>query len=366
MKVVAIILSFFFVTISELSAREFLSIQKSPRGILMGDAYMTLADDSYALFYNPALMGRHSGFSMYPFNPTISLINPLEYADQLEGMDEIGDEPSEIVSQFSGIPLHLGASMAPGFKLGRFGFSLVANSHTNLQVLNDTHPMLDIQHKYDRGFTMGYAAKLSNQLSLGIATKYIRRQGIDTITPVFSREVIDAIGQNPESFNDLMRGLGMDEGRAWGFDLGLDYHAKGGAGEFSMGFVVQDIVDTKFQKGNGVDADVPIQKMNMSWGASLKQDFKLIDFTLSGEISHINQRVDLKRRLHLGFEIGLPLIRVIAGYNGGYLSYGGEVDLGLIDVYVGLYEVEIGESYKQHSSKRAIIYFSLFDFHFDV
>jgi hypothetical protein len=360
------LISISFLLLNLAQAREFLAIQKSPRGILMGDAYLTLADDSYALFYNPALMGRHSGFSMYPFNPTVSLINPIEYSDQIDGMETIGDQPSEIVAQFSGVPLHFGASMAPGFKLGRFGFSLVANSHTNLQVLNDTHPMLDIQHKYDRGFTMGYASKLSNHLSLGVAAKYIRRQGLDTITPVFSREVIDAIGQNPEGFNDLLRSLGMDEGRAWGFDMGLDYHAKRGAGDFSMGFVVQDIVDTKFQKGNGVDAEVPVQKMNMAFGASLKQDFKLIDFTLSGEISHLNQRVDFKRRLHLGFEVGLPLLRVIAGYNGGYLSYGGEFDLGLIDVYLGLYEVEIGESYKQHSSKRAIIYFSLFDFHFDV
>jgi hypothetical protein len=311
-------------TLSELQAREILSIQKSPRGILLGDAYTALADDSYSLFYNPALLGRHSGFSMYPFNASLSFINPIEYADRLDGIDNIGNDPSDLVAQFSNIPLHVGANIAPGFKLGRFGFSLVANYHTNIQIINNTHPMLDIQHKYDRGFTMGYAAKLSSELSLGIATKYIRRQGIDTITPVFSREVIDAIEANPGSLSKFLNGLGQDVGKAWGVDLGLDYHKKGGAGDFSMAFVVQDVADTKFEKGDGIDADVPIQKMNMTVAAALRQDFKLIDFTLSGEISHLNQRLELKRKLHLGFEIGLPMLRLIAGYNAGYLSYGGD------------------------------------------
>ena len=47
-------------------------IMRSPKGLLMGDAYTSYATDEYTLFYNPALMARHSGFSFNPINLSFS------------------------------------------------------------------------------------------------------------------------------------------------------------------------------------------------------------------------------------------------------------------------------------------------------
>ena len=38
---------------------EFKYLDRSEEGLLMGDAYTTLADDESVLFYNPAALGRN-------------------------------------------------------------------------------------------------------------------------------------------------------------------------------------------------------------------------------------------------------------------------------------------------------------------
>ena len=48
-------------------AREVYYTLRSPKALLMGDAYTTLAEDDYTLFYNPAILARHSGFSLFHF-----------------------------------------------------------------------------------------------------------------------------------------------------------------------------------------------------------------------------------------------------------------------------------------------------------
>ena len=41
---------------------------RSPRGLLMGDAYLAAEVHPHALFYNPAIMGRHKGVHLFPIN----------------------------------------------------------------------------------------------------------------------------------------------------------------------------------------------------------------------------------------------------------------------------------------------------------
>lgn len=65
---------------------------RSPKGLLMGDAYTAVNDDSYSQFYNPASLGRNkSDFNLHPFNPQLNGTNILD------DMDKFEDFPSEPV-----------------------------------------------------------------------------------------------------------------------------------------------------------------------------------------------------------------------------------------------------------------------------
>lgn len=361
-----IVLILFILIAFQAKSRELLNIQRSPRAILMGNAYSSIATDEYTLFYNPATLARHSGFSLYPLNMMLTATNPLDDMDRFEENDEISSDPNGFVGQFTDFPVHLGAAYTPGFKMGHFGLSIINNTYSNMTLLNNIHPLLDIQHKRDRGFVMGYGLELGNNFHFGFSIKYLKRKGLEDTFPVYSTRIIDIIESEPDAVSDILDALGQEEGRGWGGDLGIEYVVGGMGTQIVWALTAMDVGDTRLRKSGGTRAAVPEQKMNITTGLSFSQDYKIFDYTLSADISRINQRVDNGRRLHLGAEVGTPVFRFLGGYSEGYLSYGAQLNFGILDIYAGLYETEIGSGYKQKKAKRGLIYLSLLDFHFDV
>src|SRR5690606_968026 len=128
---------------------------RSPRGLLIGDAYTSLAEDEYTLFYNPALLGRHSGLSFTPINPDISATNALDEMDRFKNFPK--NDAVAISDRIMGFPIHLHGGVAPGLKMASVGLSLLASSTTNVILRNKTHPTLDVDYRLDRGFIMGFA-----------------------------------------------------------------------------------------------------------------------------------------------------------------------------------------------------------------
>src|SRR6478736_4351340 len=51
---------------------------RSPKAVLMGDAFTAVNDDDFTLFYNPASLGRHRrDLTLTPFNPSMNATNIL-------------------------------------------------------------------------------------------------------------------------------------------------------------------------------------------------------------------------------------------------------------------------------------------------
>ena len=67
----------------------------------------------------------------------------------------------------------------------------------------------------------------------------------------------------------------------------------------------------------------------------------------------------------MGFDFGIPLIRVMGGISEGYISYGASIKFWPLKLTIGFYGAELGPEYKQEKSGRAVIYLSLFDFSFE-
>ncbi|MEX1099632.1 MAG: hypothetical protein WEB87_04360 [Bacteriovoracaceae bacterium] len=348
-------------------AREERNLGRSARGLLMGDAYTALADQDHTLYYNPAILGRHKGFSFWPINPSITVTNPL--AEDMDQYSDMGDTPAEISSTFMDKPLHIGAGAAPGFKMGRFGISAIVNYQSNFNLLNQVTPMLDIDHRFDKGFVMGYGFPLKagqgENFSLGFATKYLQRESIFGTYNLTSPTLLDAFSAG--EVDDILAALGQVKGSGWGFDFGLDYIKTSGPQTFSAGLALMDVYTKLHTESNPDDREVQPQPMQVNLGTAWKVDLGAgVDFTVSGDVRNLEQQMEFMRRIRLGTEIGLtPALALLGGLNAGQYSYGVKLNTGLLTIFGGFYNVDIGEKLGQQVSKRAVVYFSLFDFTFD-
>jgi hypothetical protein len=370
MKIIVLLMTFIFSLDGFAVAQRY--IMRSPRGMLMGDAYTSIAEDEYTLFYNPALLARHEGFSFNPFNPSFTLSNALKDSSRFS---DVSSDPVETADAIMGYPIHLGANLAPGFKFMKFGLSGFAGMETNLNLLNKTNPIMEIDYRLDKGFVTGFAYPLSGsltkeggeQVSLGLAAKYIDREGIFEAYPLMGTGLLNA--SNETETNAMLEALGYTKGRGWGFDFAADFVKRSGTQEIGASLVFMDLytnIQTHDAPDNDPESKVANQSLDTNFGTHWKQDYGIFDMTLSADVRSLNDfSMDFYRRLHIGVELGLPILRVLAGYNTGYYSYGIMTNLFLIDLYVGFYDIELGEKLGQQRASRAVIYLSLFDFTFD-
>lgn len=365
-----------------LTAQEVSHIGRSPRALLMGDAFTAVADDDYTLFYNPAALGRNKGVSFTPLNPEIGGTNALDDLDRFENFPK--SDPSAIADRILNYPVHLQAGIFPGLKMGRFGFNLFASSKTNIVLRNAIHPTLDVDYRYDRGFIAGYAHNIGsgafasrikksskekltsgNRVSFGIAVKHMNRQGISDQYDLFGTTLLNKINSGATDLEDLKDALGYSTGKAWGVDIGMEHAVSSGRSLLTTGISILDIGDTQFNRTEGT-GEVPKQNMTVNSGVAFKQDYGFFDYTLAMDISPLNGPTVLSRKFHLGAELSLPLLTFHGGFREGYLSYGATVKFWPVKLTAGFYGVEVGSQFKEQEAKRFIVYLSLFDFSFDL
>jgi hypothetical protein len=329
----------------------------------MGDAYTSIADDEYTLYYNPAILARHKGFSFWAINPSITVTNPLTEADRF---DDTGDTTTEFSNALFNFPIHSGVNGAPGFKLGGFGLTAILNHQTNITLQNKYTPMLDIDHHYDRGFIAGYAKPVSKDIAIGVSVKYVQRESVFGTYNLVSPRVIDAVAA--EEFEDVLDSFGRTKGSGWGVDLGIDYVKQNKNKMFTMGFALVDAYTLLNTDSNEEDKKVQAQPLKANFGASYSIKGKLVGFKVSSDIRNLeDSEMSLKKRFKLGTEISFtPAISILAGINSGQYSYGFKLNLGFLQTFAGIYGVDIGEEVDQQSSQRAVLYVSLFDFNYDI
>jgi hypothetical protein len=379
------LLTFSLILLLSTSAKaEFLYLGRSQEGLLMGDAYTAVADDETTLFYNPAAMGRHSGVSIYPLNPSFQVPNLLELDIGLSkfnvGMDDRFDnwpkDPAGIADRVLGYPVYFHLGATPTIKMQHFAFTMFAVSKTNMVLENAIHPTLDIAYRYDRGFMFGYAYTFGrgggkkggdgNQFSLGFGLKSMNRQGLEGSYDLFGTQLLEIIN-NAGDFKDIRRELGYSKGSALGFDLGIENSFKSAAGTLTLGASLLDIGDTKFSKDEGIEK-VPEQEMSLNFGSAYTLGFSdLAKATFALDFHNaLDASSSVASKFHLGGRLNLPFLDLYTGWNGGYSSLGVGLDLFLFRVMVGYYGIEIGSEFREKEAKRAVISLNLLNIAVDL
>lgn len=367
------IASLLFIISLNVYSSEVINLGRSPRGLMMGDAYTALADDAYTLYYNPALLARHNGFTFTPLNPMISVTNVLQDPDRFTNL---GDNPSDFAESIMNFPLHVGMNASPGFKMGKFGLTAIVNYNSNLYLQNQIVPMLEIDHRYDRGFIAGFAwpfwgsfdsKKGGEHFAMGGSLKYIQREGLQGTYHLTSTSLLDAISGGDSG--SIIDSLGKVNGQGWGVDIGFDWAKSFGPSNFFVSLAILDPYTKMNTRDNEKNLEVQAQPMqiNLSSAWELKIG-PIIDLTLSAEVYNIHQKKegdDYIRDFKMGLEIDTPFFDIFGGMNSGYYSYGIKTNLFLLDIQLGFYDLEIGERLNQIRASRVFLYLSLLDFTFD-
>jgi hypothetical protein len=364
------------------SARAFMAPtgMRSPRGLLMGDAWTAVNNDEYTLLYNPASLSRHGhDLTITPLNPSLTgtyLVGEKDRQDQLQDLDS---NPTAVADVLFDFPIHAGVGFFPGLKLFNFGFNVITSESVDMLLRNKIHPTLDVDYRSDRGFVTGFSIPLGThrlksktvsgqQTSIGLGAKYIKRRGIYDSFSLTGTDILDVLDSDA-STEEILDRLGMTEDAAWGFDAGVEHVSRQGPLQFVLGLAALDIGNTKFngnKDSSGQKRQLAPNNDQVNIGAALLYRTSLFRSTFAVDVRGLTEEMETMERLRAGFELGIPGVSLLGGINSGYYSYGVALDFAMMRLNAGWYGVEAGGAYRRTESRRFVIYLSLFDFSFDV
>ncbi|WP_412471663.1 hypothetical protein [Halobacteriovorax sp. RT-1-4] len=372
-------LKLLFITLLSINVLAFekFFLGQSPRAMLMGNAWMGLANqDSFTVFYNPASLGANYDVDISPVNFILAGPNAI---DDMDRFNNLPSDAAGIADQLMGYPLYLEASNFSTIKAHHFSFSYFTKNRANIVLKNRVNPAFNVDYSYDRGFIAGFAFNLiggsrnkqkkkimkGKRLSLGYSFKYLTREGTRDKFDIFSTNIITKIENGLGSIDDIKNTFGYSKGSGAGHDIGIEYANGWGNTEFVASMAVLDIGDTYFKKTQG-DGEVPRINMAVNTGIAVKQDWKAFDYSLALDVKPINQGLSFGRMIHFGAQLNIPFFGFFAGLGEGYLNYGAEIRLWPVTITAGFNNVEIGSEYQETKGDRLFVFLSLFDTSMDI
>lgn len=352
-------------------AVEYRRIGQDYRSLAMGNTGIASANNSSALFYNPAAMANiFTWWVDFPFvQVTYSDDSQSLYEQAQSGSFELETKTQQIefMNDFIGkhpyLKLDTGANLF--INLDKKGLTIAGNytyeAILDIEVRNPSLPEIHTFMRLDHIRQIGCSVPIGlGKLVLGFVYKTVERQEIE-----FTYGMNQAIDEEP--FPTLSSN-GVN-GKGSGYDIGFLYRFATKT-RIMLGGVWRKKID--LEDATGIPEEYAL-------GASMMHELGMFRIVAAMDWRDITNQLGVEddtsynRRLHYGLEVGfLPLskntswITVRTGYNQGYRSEeyygiaGAEISLGRAFV-LGLtrYIEETGEYAGQKPSPRTIIYLSL-------
>ena len=320
-------------------AIELFQTGQSTRSVGMGGTVIAFSRGTDALFNNPAALARVNGFSLkiIEFGPGLST-NVQDLSDQFSGGEDF--EASDLNNLY-GKQFFTDVTGFTGLVIPYVGVGGYSNNTMLMSFNNPSFPTFNVDFTSDYAYVVGGAVPITDNFSLGIAGRHIKRwQGNADIlvSSLIGNDAMEVIEANL-----------LNKGKGNALDLSALYTHKG-SWNIDVAAVWKDVGDTKFTPTQGVGPDR--QANNLIFGIAAEKEISFISWTNSLEYKFVRNSGDITKKLHLGTELSLALIDIRAGYNQGYLSYGLGVDLWFLQLDVAKYTAELGASAGQTPSER--------------
>jgi long-subunit fatty acid transport protein len=325
------------------------------RPLGMGNAYVAVADDFNALFYNPAGLARLKSWDMEIINPYVMASSNVKgLVDDIQNNlnDGSTDDTLELLEKHTGENFSLGLGLTPHFILQGFGVGLGIDG--SMQAIFHRDVTVDLDAGVRAVLPIAFAKSfLNDRLSIGLAVKFRGRAGIDQNFSVDDIESFQDKSSKSSSANESAtekRELKeyVKAGTGYGADIGLLFTPTK-VMEPTIGVSLTDIGGTSYDAydvaGSSLGApDIQLASLNVGLSAKpWKNDWSYI--TTAIDFHSINQPFSFSKKLAMGLEGGLGnILKLQTGLYQGYATAGVQFDVGLINLRLITYAEEIGSS----------------------
>lgn len=340
----------FLFTIALVSSQVFAAaipdMYTSVRALGMGNAYLGLATETDALFYNPAGLARNTGVNLKLFGVGAGVggINSVKSLMDFNGSS--GSAFIEALNNLYGKNTWVGASGRAGLSLPFFSVAVYNVADIGLVYNNPVYPQFDTNAVNDFGYSMGVGVPLGPFIHWGLSLKYIKRFG--TRDPISTSTLANL------DFTSLKEKY-TQWGRGYGMDTGVNLLVPTPFVKPVFSAVWRNIGDTNFKSEN-LSVNIPSEKGEMALGAALLVDLPLVSVTPAVDIRYLNNNaLQITRKINFGVEVGLPLLDLRGGFREGYYTGGVGVNLGFIRVDAATYGVELGAYPGQLEDRRYMV-----------
>lgn len=315
------------------------------RPLGMGNAFVAVADDFNALFYNPAGLARLKEMKVEILNPrvevsynTVSLARDLVKDTQSKKtLDDILD----LMREQAGLSHYFALGFTPHVVAPHWGvgigsknfFSLAAHSFVVFETEVLANAIMPIA--YADSF-------LEDRLSLGLAVKPVASIGIQDDINVDSLELFRSDSKDGSAGQKQLDEL-MVSGAGLGLDVGLLFTPVEPM-EPTLGLSITDFGGTKLKQTVSTRRAPPLRLPSFNTGVSFKPLKTERNYILVAIDSHsINQPLHYSQKFNLGVEWGFSrILKIQAGLKSGLPSGGIQIDVALLKLRLATYTVDHG------------------------
>lgn len=326
-------------------------MNSTARALGMGDAFTSLADDSSALFYNPAGLARVRGLNwkVLSVRAGASGLEAYKKISDLNSAGE-GDGFAEQLDALYGEHVYTGIGVETAFTAPMFGFAVFNHADAMVQVDNPVYPEVYTSIVNDYGYVAGLGAPIGPFFEFGMNFKYVKRTGARL--PFGAAFLADL---DPAMILNNVRGWG----KGYGVDGGFNIFVPAPFFRATFSTVWRNIGQMRF-RSESPSTEIPFEDNDVTLGLSLLFDLPLVTISPAIDFRYVNSPdYQLTRKINFGVEVGLPLLDIRGGFREGYYTYGLGVNMGLFRVDAASYGVELGAYPGQIEDRRYVVEFTM-------
>ncbi|MGZ3688814.1 MAG: hypothetical protein ACXVCH_03720 [Bdellovibrionota bacterium] len=328
-----------------------------PRTNAMGGAGVAITDDEEAIFLNPAGMAGipRFAFHLVSLDATVSGDIFGMAAGAITGGFAIPNVSSlSSLNAFVGKNYYARETAHMDFTVPYFGFSVFGDVQTGFSMNNASFPVMTGLYEFTRGVQLAFgypvinSKKLDLELRLGASGKFMFRNGGYSDISLLSLASFNLASFIPNTFPAAGMGFGGDAGAQ------LIKRFRGGW-FISAGSALTDVAGTNFYDTAGRLTGTPSIPMNWTLGLGGGLKTKKLSAILAFDWSNTLDDIDWRKKSHLGLELGIPWIKVYGGLNGGYVSFGANLNVWIMNIKLAYYTEELGATMYTNPESRYLL-----------
>lgn len=330
----------------------------------MGNAFLAIADDQNALWYNPAALAKNKKWRFNLMDFTLGF-DSLTTLDQMRALIFENDSSSLVSDDIT----FLRMGFKPTLFGPNFGLGIYTNSQGFFEIRNLDLPEVDVYAFSDIALIAGLGVPISPYFSVGLSVRGVYRAGLDaTITTVDLLSQLGGISQDAfmsAIFDRLKELSGAGYGLGVNFSAQLDIPTGKGGPKVGAAFSIEDFGNTSFTALGASRAPEAInQSVNFGSSVSYKAG-KNDEVNFAFDLRHMFEGVSLGQMSSLGIEWRHKVFSLRAGLYQLYPTFGFSIEvLPHTKIHASSYAVEIGDDASPYSHRwwlvQAVIGFNPF------